>query len=98
MKECILQAVPDADLKVSQYRGQPLQVTVSFLEFDTCDPQMMACLPEGEQWRIAERRIVFQAPQMQLYRKNPEERQASIHKIVEGCHKIASEWRARLQP
>ena len=94
MKESIIAGVPVADIKVKQFRGQPLEVTVSFLDFDKADPSMLACLPESERWHMAAKTTVFKAPQSELYKKYPDLRQSSMHKISACCRSTYAEWLA----
>ncbi len=79
---------------MKQFRGQPLEVTVSLLDFESANPAMMACLPESERWHMAVKNVVFKAPQFELYRKNPDLRQASIERILSSCQSAYARWTA----
>ena len=98
MKESILVGVPIADIKVRQFRGQPLEVTVSFLDFNRADPAMMSCLPESERWHMAPKVTIFKAPQSELYKKYPDLRHSSMQKIASGCRQTYADWLPRPSP
>ncbi len=79
---------------MKQFRGQPLEVTVSLLDFENANPAMMACLPESERWHMAVKDVVFKAPQSELYKKYPDLRQASIERILSSCQSAHARWSA----
>jgi hypothetical protein len=70
---------------VKQFRGQPLEVTVSPLDYENAKPAIMACLPESsERWHMAVKHVVFKAHQSELYKKYSTGR-TSFERILCSC-------------